>query len=206
MSYIQKVSSVLNDHIFGITGNETSVQKYTKLVVGLGIAGLAALSWKVTVTAGLFYSAYKGGEIAYNRFFQKREIKREPAASNAVLNDIDIPLIVPVNGSHDAHGGGQREEPAPLLRPKEAPLNGVENLKALQKEWIAKPQVKNREKMGLVFKAMISHPEAVLMGTQLHWIREKSVQYGKNSTWKLKWLIFKHKFQCYEKPKEEASK
>lgn len=204
MNYIQRIGTVLNDRIFGITGNETPVQKYTKLVVGLGVAGLAALSWKITVTAGLFYSAYKGGEIAYSRFFQKREVRRESAAANAVLNEADNPLIVPISGGHDAHGDNQQEEAAP--EPEEPVVSGIEKLKALRAEWIQNPKVKDPAKMRLVFKALISHPEALSMGGNLIWIKEKMGKYSKNWSLKLRWLWFKHKFQPYEKPKSEAPK
>jgi hypothetical protein len=205
MNYIQRIGTILNSHVFGITGNETPVEKYTKLVVGTGITGFALVAWKITVTAGLFYSAYKGGEIAYNRFFQKREVRRDSsAAANAVLEEAPHLLILPVEAGHDAHG--EREGREAPVAPEEHFVSGIRKLKELQSEWIQNPRVKDPAKMRLIFKAMISHPEAFLNGGQLHWIQKKMSQYSKNSSWKLRWLQFKHRFQCYEKPKKEAPK
>lgn len=204
MVSIQRVGAFLNDNLFGITGQENTTQKTTKIVVGLGVATLAVISWKVTAAMGVLYSAYKGGEMVYQRFSQRHAVRGEanPIQPEAAHQ-------VPVDGGHDAHGDQQeeqqREEAAPLLQ-----NHVIEDLRRMQRDMMADPRAKNPKKIGLVFDAMIDHPKVLMRGGDLAWIREKSRKYANKWSVTLHMMMgfrkIKRCFSCQENPVQEMNR
>ncbi len=195
MIYAKKIGSHVNDFLFGIVGNETKVQKYSKIALGLGVAGLAAISWKVTVTAGVLYSAYKGAELAWGRFFQRKEVRREAGSHINAALVMEDPLAAPIQGGQDAHGDQEehdREEVIPQIH-----LESVEDqrnrmiadLRVKRREMMAHPRARDPKKIGLVFDAIIYHSKVYQKGANANWLGEKIAKYGKMSSSKLQCMI-----------------
>lgn len=202
---IQRVGEFLNDNLFGITGRENTTQKTTKIVVGLGVAALAVISWKVTATLGVLYSAYKGGEMAYQHFFQKHSVRREAQAHQPE----EPPRNAQVNAGHNAHGDQQEEqqrgEAAPLLQ-----RDVIEDLRKMQREMMANPSAKDPDKIRLVFDALMDHPKVLEKGKDLSWIREKSKKYANKWSLSLHAMLgyrkIKRFFSCQENPVQEINR
>ncbi|MBX7065645.1 MAG: hypothetical protein K1X28_00300 [Parachlamydiales bacterium] len=186
MSYVQKIGTFINDTWFGFTGRENTVQKATKIVVGIGVAGLAIISWKVTATAGVLYSAYKGGELAYQRFFRKHTVKRD---EDAIAPDVpeqaeENPLAVPVNAGHDAHNDQQEEREE---GPQDHPV--IADLRRQKEQFMNDPRARDPQKIGLIFDALMTDPEVLENGRDLVWFRAHMDIYKNMTVKELRKLI-----------------
>ncbi len=183
-SVIQRIGSEINSRYFGLTPQDTGLQKYSKIGLGVGFAGLAAIVWKVTLTAGLFYSIYKGGELVYSRFSQRRNGERSGERLEA-----EAPMAAPVHAGHEGHGDRdeRREEP------REA-LGVIGDLKRKQAEMMRDPRARDPEKIQLVFDAMIYHPKVLKNGRDLQWVSQKIRKYAERPKDKLAKMIRRRKF------------
>lgn len=178
MQRIRQIGSYLN---WPSQESESTRSKFTKVAAGVGVAGLALVSWKIVAAGALAYSAYKGGLYAYSRCFQRHEVKRETGPSRFPLDLEEKEPEYPVNAGHDAHGDQQedRKEEVVIQRRCRTEEEIIADLRKTQAD-LCEEAPKNRRAIKATFDILISHPHFSTKGTDPLWVRK---MLKKHSRW-----------------------
>jgi hypothetical protein len=163
----ERLKSYLNPTNLAFKSQDSAYTKLGKVAAGIGVAGLALLSWKFIVVGGVGYSTYKGTQYLQNRFLQPA--RREAAAGPVPAAD-EAPHDAPVDAGHEAHddqqgqpqpihAGQVENDTVPRLRQMQAGLPGWHARRALQ--------------------AIITHPRVEERGNDLQWIKKLVLKHGK---------------------------
>lgn len=99
MIYLNRIGSYLNVKNFAFKPEDTNSQRVAKVVAGVGVLGLALISWKVVAISGATYSAYKGGEYLYGKCSHKKEQAPPPVVvppAKPPAANTNNPLLKPI--------------------------------------------------------------------------------------------------------------
>lgn len=170
MINIQRIGSFLNAKTLGISNDDSNCTKFTKIASGVGVAGLAFISWKFIAAGALAYSAYKGGQYLHSRYFQRHVVRGDRGDGQqeavAVLNAQNRP----VEEGHDAHNDQQRR--------LHEPIDVIADLRRRQAD------MRNRHAKN-AFEAIITHPDVLQKGGNIQWLGKMLRKHGKWSKWTL---------------------
>ncbi len=181
MESLKAISSYFTWKSQGADNQSSSYSKFTKVAAGIGVAGLAVLSWKIVAAGALAYSAYRGGQYLHGRYFQRRVVKKEGEADAEAVHPQE-----PVSAGSEAHGDLQeerhREEPA-KVKPKVAEERQPEKtdqekeaeiIASLRKQQAQYPSraIKN------TFEILITHPNVGKKGGDIQWIKKMLLKHG----------------------------
>lgn len=171
MSTLQKIGSYFDFRAQLFNDNDTTYTKVGKAAAGVGVAGLALVSWKFVAAGALAYSAYKGGQFVYGRFFQRHEVKKDPKAGARVDDLREHHPEYPVNAGHDAHNDQQKNREQQVQTKSKEEI--IQDLRAKQAEFGKTRAIRN------AFELVISHPKVEEKGQDLFWLKKMLTKHGK---------------------------
>lgn len=150
---------------------ESVYSKFTKIAAGIGIAGLAFLSWKIVAAGALAYSAYKGGRYFHSRYFQGRTVKKEGYTEASAIDEEEHTPPAPVAAGHEAHGNTQQGK---TDAEKEAEI--IAGLRRQQAEYSSRA-IKN------TFEILITHRDIGQKGNNIQWVGKMLRKHGPWVKW-----------------------
>ncbi len=161
---VQRLNSYLNQRNLGYNSNDSGYVKLGKVAAGIGVAGLALVSWKFIVIGGLGYSAFKGTQYLQNRFFSSHNVRQEDGDADGAgaVADGALPQA-PIDAGHDAHNDQQQhQEP-------EDPIAPLREMQAGLRNWHARR----------AFEAILTHPKILERHNDIHWLGKMVLVHGK---------------------------
>lgn len=166
METIKQIGSYFTWKSQGSDSQESMTSKFTKIAAGVGIAGLAFVSWKIVAAGALAYSAYKGGRYIHSRYFQKHEVRRDSNIGARVADLEERHPEYPVNAGHDAHNDTQEEA-----------TDVIADLKKMQANYCLQAP-HNAKAIKRTFDLVISHPDILTKGKEMHWVGKMLKKHG----------------------------
>lgn len=168
MINVQRLNSYLNQRNLGYNSNDSGYVKLGKVAAGIGVAGLALISWKFIVIGGVGYSAFKGTQYLQNRFFSGHNVRQEEEDADGAGAVADGALHqAPVNAGHDAHNDQQHQRAAPPV--PDDPIAHLRGMQAGIQNWHGRRAL----------EAIITHPNIIAKRNDMAWFRKMVLKHGK---------------------------